>query len=155
MTLAPSRIKPARNRAPAASMNVKSHRSRQTLSGVTWGSPQADSNSPIQGSRSLPSSLSVQVRSLPSDRVIISMTSPRKHTGALKRSLCHMPSRGPFGRRKSLVGWEMIFLRRERRASTAVARREDGATTRRGDYEGSWVERERPSFFSRLRSVLG
>ena len=34
MTLAPSRIKPVRNRAPAASMNVKSHRSRQTLSGV-------------------------------------------------------------------------------------------------------------------------
>jgi hypothetical protein len=41
------------------------------------------------------------------------------------------------------------------RTGTALIRGEGGATTRRGGYEGSWDDRERPSFFSRLRSVLG
>ena len=72
MTFAPSRIKPVRKRAPAASMKVTSRRSRQTLSGVDKDSPQADFNSSIQSPTSLPSSLSA--RSLSADRVIFNMT---------------------------------------------------------------------------------
>ena len=49
MTRAPSRIKLARNRAPAASMKVRPSRSRRTRSGDTWDVLQADSSSPIQG----------------------------------------------------------------------------------------------------------
>jgi hypothetical protein len=58
-------------------------------------------------------------------------------------------------RRKSVVGWGKNSPPLAGRRSTAVAREEGGTTTRRGDYEGSWDDRERPSFFSRLRSVLG
>jgi hypothetical protein len=36
-----------------------------------------------------------------------------------------------------------------------AALRTGGATIFRGDYERSWVVRARPSFFIRLRSVLG
>jgi hypothetical protein len=83
------------------------------------------------------------------------MTSPRNDARAMVRSLCHLPSGGPFVRPKSRVGWEMNNLPRAGRGGTAAARRAGSATTRRGDYEGSWDERARPSFFRRLRNGVG
>ena len=58
-------------------------------------------------------------------------------------------------RRKSVVGWGMNLPRLAGRGSTGVAREQGDATTRRGHYDGSWDDRDRPSFFSRLRRVFG
>ena len=60
-----------------------------------------------------------------------------------------------FGRHKSLAGREMIFLRRagQRKWPRVAGRWAPRPIVR--DYEGSWDERDTPSFFSRLRRVFG
>ena len=68
-------------------------RGRGTLApGRNWTSRQADSSSPIHGPNSFPSTLSVCVRSLPSDRVIMSMSDLRKEPKASVKAIL-MPRR--------------------------------------------------------------
>jgi hypothetical protein len=65
------------------------------------------------------------------------------------------PEHGSADRRKALAGCGMDFPVRQAEGNQP---RPDGRKTPRpivGDYDGSWVERTTPSFFRRLRRVLG
>jgi len=65
----------------------------------------------------------------------------------------HAP--GVFGRPKTIRDGDLNILRPKDPGAWTWPEGRRIATTRRGDYEGSWDDRERPSFFSRLRRVLG
>ena len=147
----PSRIKPARNRGP---LRVDEGQAEEVETDSVRGDPGAAAGR-LQladpGPEELALELEVRVESLPSDRVIMSMTAPGRTSP--KAIPCRLAARA-VGRRKSLPRGGIEYLR----GAGAPARRprlRTSPTNRRGDYEGSWDDRERPSFFSRLRRVLG
>jgi hypothetical protein len=65
------------------------------------------------------------------------------------------PDREWFGRRKPLVVWRMKFLDASPQENCGGPQNGEAPRPLVGDYEGSWEVRDRPSFFNRLRRVLG
>jgi len=98
---------------------------------------------------------SFSVRSLSADRAIFCMTEPTKTQGSYLAISVPMPDRESFGRRKSLVSGRMNFLDGLAATKQPRSNRREAPRPIVGNYDGSWDDRETPSFFNRLRRVLG